>query len=227
MTSTSARQAAPNIGAADHDPGDTMTRSVPVIPAPAVPGADRAGRARIPLTKPTGLIERAMNFYATRKFGQQLDNVLALAHHRRVLVSDARFEMSVARWDKLDPQLKALAVMATATQIECSWCLDFGYYEAHSNGLDTAKIAAVSNWRTSDVFSGAERRVIEYAEAMTATPPEVTDEMTEALRADLGDAGLVELTMMVGVENLRSRFNAALGLASQGFSESCRVPNHS
>ena len=36
---------------------------------------------------------------------------------------------------------------------------------------------------------------------------------------------LVELTMIVGVENLRSRFNSALGLASQGFSESCRVPN--
>jgi AhpD family alkylhydroperoxidase len=204
-----------------------MTRSVPVIPAPAVPDTERAGRARVPLTKPTGLVERAMNFYATRKFGQQLDNVLALAHNRRVLVSDARFEMSVARWNKLDPQLKALAVMATATQIECSWCLDFGYYDAHSNGVDTAKIAAVSGWRTSDVFSGTERRVLEYAEAMTATPPEVTDEMTEPLRADLGDAGLVELTMMVGVENLRSRFNAALGLASQGFSESCRVPDHS
>jgi len=50
--------------------------------------------------------------------------------------------------------------------------------------------------------------------------------MTQALRTDIGDDGLVELTMIVGVENLRSRFNSALGLASQGFSESCRVPNH-
>jgi len=204
-----------------------MTRSVPVIPAPAVPDATRIGRARIPLTKPTGLVEGAMNFYAKRRFGQELDNVLALAHNRRVLVTDARFEMSVARWNKLDPQLKALAVMSTATRIECSWCLDFGYYEAQSNGVDTTKIAAVSNWRPSSVFTDVERRVLEYSEAMTATPPEVTDEMTEALRGDLGDAGLVELTMMIAVENLRSRFNSALGLASQGFSESCRVPGHS
>ena len=70
------------------------------------------------------------------------------------------------------------------------------------------------------MFTDVERRVMEYAEAMTATPPQVTDEMAEALRADLGDDGLVELTMMVGVENLRSRFNSALGLASQGF---CRI----
>jgi AhpD family alkylhydroperoxidase len=135
--------------------------------------------------------------------------------------------MSVSRWKKLDPQLKSLAVMLTASRIECSWCLDFGYYEAHSHGVDAAKIVAVGSWRTAEIFTDVERHVLEYAEAMTATPPEVTDEMTEALRADIGDDGLVELTMMVGVENLRSRFNSALGLASQGFSESCRVPDHS
>ncbi len=100
-----------------------------------------------------------------------------------MLLTDVRFEMSLARWNKLDPQLKALAVMAPPPSIECSWCLDFGYYEAHSNGLDTGKIAAVPNWRTSTVFTDIERRVLEYAEAMTATPPQVTDELTEALRA--------------------------------------------
>jgi alkylhydroperoxidase family enzyme len=181
----------------------------------------------VPLDEPKGLLNRALSRYAQRKYGQVLDNALALMHNRRVMLSDVGFEMSVARWSKLDPQLKALAVMATATRIECSWCLDFGYYEAHSNGLDTGKIAAVSNWRSSTVFTDVERRVLEYAEAMTATPPAVTDELAESLRADLGNDGLVELTMMVGVENLRSRFNSALGLASQGFSESCRVPNHS
>ena len=85
----------------------------------------------------------------------------------------------------------------------------------------------MGSWRTAEIFTDVERHVLEYAEAMTATPPEVTDEMTQALRADIGDDGLVELTMIVGVENLRSRFNSALGLASQGFLESCRMPNHS
>jgi hypothetical protein len=74
------------------------------------------------------------------------------------------------------------------------------------------------------VFSDLERGVLEYTEAMTATPPTATDELAEALREEIGDAALVELTMMVAVENLRSRVNAALGLVSQGFSESCRVP---
>ena len=147
-------------------------------------------RARVPLDPPQDLVGKALNMYAKRKWGKVMDNLMALAHNRKVLLSDARFEMSVARWNKLDPQLKALAVMATATQIECSWCMDFGYYEAHSKGMDTAKIERVTNWRdVRGVHRRSSARVLEYAEAMTATPPEVTDEMVEALRADLGDAG--------------------------------------
>ena len=66
--------------------------------------------------------------------------------------------------------------------------------------------------------------MLEYAEAMTATPPTVTDEMVEGLRAELDDAQLVELTEMISVENLRSRTNSALGLTSQGFKDQCDLP---
>ena len=74
------------------------------------------------------------------------------------------------------------------------------------------------------MFTPVERRVLEYAEAMTSTPPAVTDAMAGALRADLGVDGFVELTMMVAVENERSRFNSALGLTSQGFADRCELP---
>jgi alkylhydroperoxidase family enzyme len=52
----------------------------------------------------------------------------------------------------------------------------------------------------------------------------VTDGMVEGLRRSLDDAELVELTMMVAVENVRSRFNSALGLSSQGFTDRCEIP---
>jgi alkylhydroperoxidase family enzyme len=65
--------------------------------------------------------------------------------------------------------------------------------------------------------------VLEYAEAMTATPPTVTDELVESLRKDLSDEQLVELTALVALENQRSRTNAALGLTSQGFKEFCEL----
>lgn len=56
------------------------------------------------------------------------------------------------------------------------------------------------------------------------TPPTVGDELVARLRRRLDEAQLVELTMMVAVENLRSRPNAALGLTSQGCKDRCDVP---
>ncbi len=191
---------------------------------PPAPSSTRRSRARVPLDPPRGIIGRLFTWYAERRFGQVPESMLALAANPRVLRADTRFEMSVARWNALDPQLKALAEMAAASAIECTWCMDFGYFLAHSAGLDLVKISAVPQWRTSTVFTDIERGVLEYTEAMTSTPPTVTDELVEAIREEIGDAALVELTMMVAVENLRSRVNAALGLSSQGFSESCRVP---
>jgi len=210
---------------ADQHRSDRNNASVAQLAALAPPldATTRASRARIPLTAPTGLSGKALSWFSTRKYGQVLDTLLAMAHNRRVLTTVSLFEVGVMRWNRLDPQLKALAVMAASAEIECSWCLDFGYYEAHSHGLDTEKIPAVPHWRTSTVFTETERRVLTYAAAMTATPPAVTDEMAQELRTDLGDDGLAELTMIVAVENQRSRFNAALGLSSQGFSESCRM----
>ncbi len=63
-----------------------------------------------------------------------------------------------------------------------------------------------------------------YAEAMSATPPTVTDEMVASLVRELGEPAMVELTMMVAVENERARFNLAAGLKAQGFSDVCEIP---
>ncbi len=114
--------------------------------------------------------------------------------------------------------------MAAAVSIGCAWCIDFGYWETTRHGLDPVKARDVVRWRDSSVFTPLERRVMAYAEAMSGDTVTVTDEMVEELRADLSEQQLVELTMMVAVENLRARFNSALGLTSQGFTDRCEVP---
>jgi len=184
---------------------------------------ERRSAVRVPLEEPRTLFDKTVAWYCRRQFGEVLDNALALMHNRKVLKALFGFEKKVAQWDALDPDLKTLAQLASASMIGCSWCMDFGYYAAHSAGLDTSKLGHVPFWRESDVFTPRERRVLEYAEAMTATPPEVTDEMAEALRADLGNAAFVELTTIVAVENERSRMNSALGLTSQGFKDHCEL----
>jgi AhpD family alkylhydroperoxidase len=179
---------------------------------------------RIPRARLTGPYGRLVTWYSRRAFGQVPDNAYVLWHARPVLKSVFGFERSLKRWHQLDPHLKTCAEMASAATIGCSWCLDFGYYLAHTAGLDEAKVREVPRWRESGVFTPLERDVMAYAEAVTATPPTVTDEMVEHLVDALGPGAVVELTEMVAVENQRSRFNAAVGLSSQGFSDVCQVP---
>ena len=179
---------------------------------------------RIPQARLDGAYGALMTRVATRMWGQVPDNAYVLWHHKPVLRAVFGFEQKVGRWSALDPHLKAYAEMASAGAIGCSWCLDFGYFMAHTKGLDEAKVREVPRWRESEVFTDLEREVMAYAEAMTVTPPDVTDEMVASLDEQLGHAAIVELTMMVAVENERSRFNSAMGLAAQGFSDACELP---
>ena len=181
--------------------------------------------ARISLDPPRTLRYRLASWYARRKFGADLDPIRAMGHHMGVVAGYSALEMAVPRWNALPHRLKDLAVMASAVRIGCSWCVDFGTWESATRGIPLAKLEAVPNWRDSDLFEEDERLVMEYAEAMSADPPQVTDELTAALRRHLDERQLVELTMMVAVENLRSRFNAAAGLSGQGFKDRCEIPS--
>jgi AhpD family alkylhydroperoxidase len=179
---------------------------------------------RIPKATITGLYGSVMTAYARRTWGEVPDNAYAYWHNRKVLKAVFSFEGKVAKWDALDPTLKSYAQLASAATIGCSWCLDFGYFLAHNDGLDLAKVREVPRWRESDVFTPLERDVLEYAEAMSVTPLTVTDAMVEKLIDQLGTEAVVELTQMIALENMRSRFNSAAGLQSQGYSDVCELP---
>jgi len=178
--------------------------------------------ARIPLdTTTTSLPARLASWFSRRRLGRVAEPVAAWSHHTGVLLTLLRLELRVQRWRRLDAGLQALAVMASAARIGCGWCMDFGYWEFHHRGVDPRKLEEIPRWRSSDAYTDRERLVLEYAEAMTETPPAVTDDMVARLREHLDDAGLIELTSLVALENMRSRSNAALGLASQGFKAEC------
>jgi alkylhydroperoxidase family enzyme len=179
--------------------------------------------ARIGLEHDRTWFVRLVEWGSRRKYGKVPDPGKVALHNRRVLTSMLLTEGSAARWNTLDPTQKALTVMVVSARIGCSWCMDFGYWEFHHQGVDPVKLRDVPRWRDSDVYTDLERAVMDYAEAMTATPPEVTDEQVERLQQDLTDAQLVELTAMASLENYRSRINAALGLTSQGFKEYCEL----
>lgn len=176
---------------------------------------------RIPATEITGLYGAVVKKFSTRLFGQVPESLGVMWHHRPVLKASMGFGQKLQKWDECDESLKSFAHMAVASLIGCSWCLDFNYFMAKNQGLDVDKAREIPRWRESAVFTPLEREVLEYAEAMSQTPPSVTDEMVASLVEQLGEAGLIELTTVVGFANLTTRSNVALGIESEGFAAAC------
>jgi 4-carboxymuconolactone decarboxylase len=104
--------------------------------------------------------------------------------------------------------------------------MDIGSAVGRKEGLTEEKILALADFENSPVFSDLEKLVLRYAVAMTETPVEVSDELFAQLREHFDEKQMVELTSTIAWENYRARFNHALGIEAEGFSEGavCAMP---
>jgi alkylhydroperoxidase family enzyme len=82
-------------------------------------------------------------------------------------------------------------------------------------GISEAKIEALHNYATSELFSQPERVALEFADTMTITGRDVNDEIFARLRGFYDDDALTELTATIAWENASSKFNRALRVPSQ------------
>ena len=180
-----------------------------------------ASNTRVPKAEITGIYGYLLKKMTRRMLGHVPESAGVMWHYPAVFKDMMGFGRKADKWDRLDPNLASFAAMAAAGLVGCSFCLDLGYFMAHNRGLDEAKAREVPRWRESDAFTPLERRVMEYAEAMSQTPPAVTDEMSAALLEELGAPALVELTARVALMNASARTNIALGIHSEGFAAAC------
>jgi len=82
-------------------------------------------------------------------------------------------------------------------------------------GISTEKIEALAEYATHALYTEAERVALEYADCMTITGRETSDELFARLRQFYDDDSIVELTAIIAWENASSKFNRALRVPSQ------------
>jgi alkylhydroperoxidase family enzyme len=82
-------------------------------------------------------------------------------------------------------------------------------------GVSDEKILALVDYATSPLYSEAERVALAFADCMTITGLEVTDELFARLREFYEEDAIVELTAIIAWENASSKFNRALRVPSQ------------
>ena len=188
--------------------------------------------SRLEPAQPRGLdlIRRVTYASARRMYGRPLEPTQVIAHHRPLLAGFGVMGLASERFSNaVDRELKDLAMLRASQLIGCEWCLDFGSWLAQRAGAPEEKLRELSRWRESDRFDDRERLVLEYTDTMTRTPVEVPDELFARLREHFDARQTVELTMAIALENLYSRFNWAMGIEGEGFSEGmyCVVPEGS
>jgi AhpD family alkylhydroperoxidase len=170
-------------------------------------------------------LRRLALVYARLRYGKVPEPLSRWSGHGGVFWAWSMEELvAEATWRSLPRGLRDLAVLKAASAVDCPWCLDFGSHVAAKGGLREEQLHDLHRWRESTAYDEAERDVLAYAEALSATPVVPDDELVARLRSRHGEKGLVELTALIALENQRSRFNAAMGVLPQGWSRVCALP---
>jgi alkylhydroperoxidase family enzyme len=184
--------------------------------------------ARIdPPASPSPLTRLAWTM-ARRQMGGTLGEPIRLMAHSPLLMHGyGGLEMAFQRAKRAPKRLRLLAELKAGALCGCEWCMDYGSFLARREaGITDEQLRELPRFRESDAFSEEEKLVLEYAEGISRTPVEVPEELFERLHQRFDEAEIVELTWAAAIENLRARFNWALGIESQGYAEGsvCIVP---
>ena len=86
------------------------------------------------------------------------------------------------------------------------------------------KLRALSDFEAGPDLSDIEKLVLRLAVGMTVTPGAVTDNCFDQLKQHFSEPQIVELITSIAWENFRARFDCALGVEAEGFSEGAYCP---
>ena len=131
------------------------------------------------------------------------------------------FSLLRRRASPVPARLRALASVRVSQVVDCAFCVDLNAALFLRDG-DASELADLPGWRDADCYTDTERLVLEYAEAMSATPPKVCDGLMSRLQAVFPPSAIVELTAVIALQNMSARFNNALDARAHGF---CTLPD--
>jgi AhpD family alkylhydroperoxidase len=125
------------------------------------------------------------------------------------------------RSSPIEPDLRTLVTVRVSQINWCSFCVDINSATALKRGVSQEKLMALTDYKNSDLFNSKEKAALNYAEAITFTDKQPTDEHFNKLNRYFDDDAIAELTGLIAFQNMSSKFNAALDVAPQGF---CKLP---
>ena len=167
-----------------------------------------------PIEHPQGLIKKLAYYFTRREFGKVLTPVKV--HSARL---PAAFGLFYAKIGKLDQKLTLPRemVMLIREQVArlnvCLFCMDIGRAFIIRASMNEAKFDALADYRTSSLFTEAERTVLDYVTELTREKKVNPDTFARMAR-QYSEREICEIIWLVATEHVYNMTNIGLNIHS-------------
>ncbi len=149
--------------------------------------------------------------YAESLMGFTPNDVLTMARWPEFLEAAKQVVDVVYQPGEVDPVLKRMVATIVSGTTGCRYCQAHTAHGAsRMAGADEARIAAVWEFETSDLFTPAERAALRLALAAAQQPNAATDEHFRELERHFSERAILEILGMICVIGFINRWNDTL-----------------
>jgi alkylhydroperoxidase family enzyme len=167
-----------------------------------------------PIEKPRGLLMKLAYSFTRRQFGKVLTPLKV--HSARLPAAFGLFYSKIGRLDKklqLSPETVMLIREQVARINVCLFCIDIGRSFTIKASMNQAKFDALEQYRTSVLFTDAERAALDYVTALTKDK-NVDPETFSRLSRHYSERQICEIVWLVASEHLYNITNIGLNIHS-------------
>ena len=173
-----------------------------------------------PVERPRNVALKLMYFFTRRQFGKVMTPLAVFS--ARMPLAFTSFYGKVSRLDKkLEvPEATAVLIREQVASINtCHFCMDAARWQAlRTSSENEERFDALPRYRTSPLFTDAERAALDYATELTADR-QVTPETFDRLARHYSERQICNIVWLVASEHLYNMSNIGLNIGSDGLCE--------
>ena len=127
-----------------------------------------------------------------------------IGHSSSALIHVIRTGNALLTKTRIDPKLREMAILRTATMLDCAYEIRPHTKAALKEGLTDKQVKAIKDWESSKDFSDIERAVLRFTDEV-AQVARVKDETFSNLAKYLDEGMMAELALIVGFYGMLAR----------------------
>jgi alkylhydroperoxidase family enzyme len=173
-----------------------------------------------PIDKPRGLYLKLVFFFTRRQLGKVMTSITVFA--ARMPTAFMNYYYKMAKLDKklrLPSQTAVLIREHVASINMCLFCMDAArWYVMTKKPGELARLDALPGYRTSPLFTEAQRAALDYATELTRDK-QVQPGTFARLTRHYDEREICDIVWLVASEHLNNMTNIGLGIGSDGLCE--------